>query len=94
MPQIELNTFMISQTMCTDVKEERKKKERDAAWRTSSSSREANVQAQQRKRILSPRSQTYESQFEKFLGNKFVDAKLEDKALTSMVISQRSKKEH
>ena len=73
LPEMELNTFMISQTMCTDVKEERKKKEAAAARSTSSSPREANVQAQQRKRILSPRRQRYESQFEKFLSNKFVD---------------------
>jgi|TARA_B110000305_G_C19294723_1_gene566012 hypothetical protein len=93
LPQMELNTFMISQTMCTDVKEERKKKEREAARSTSSSPREANVQAQQRKRILSPRRQRYESQFEKFLGNKFVDAKLEDKAPPSMEFDTTTKPE-
>lgn len=93
LPQMQLNTFMISQTMCTDVKEERKKKEREAARSTSSSPREANVQAQQRKRILSPRRQRYESQFEKFLSNKFVDEKLQDKEPPSMDFDTTTKPE-
>lgn len=74
-PGIELNTFMIKQDMCTDVAKEHKKKERQAS---GSGSPKADVQAQQRKRILSPKRQRYESEFEKYVEKKLVHSKLEE----------------
>lgn len=61
--------------MCTDVAKDQKKKERNAS---QSGSPKADVQAQQRKRILSPKRQRYESEFEKYVGKKLVADKLED----------------
>lgn len=61
--------------MCTDVAKEQKKKERNAS---GSGSPKADVQAQQRKRILSPKRQRYESEFEKYVEKKLVTSKLED----------------
>lgn len=60
--------------MCTDVAKEQKKKERNAS---NSGSPKADVQAQQRKRILSPKRQRYESEFEKYVTKKLVSDKLE-----------------
>lgn len=74
-PGMELNTFMIKEDMCTDVAKEQKKKERNAS---GSGSPKADVQAQQRKRILSPKRQRFESEFEKYVGKKLVGDKLED----------------
>lgn len=70
MPGRELNTFMIQETMCED----KTKKKRSA----SSGSPKADVQAQQRKRILSPRRMRFENHFEKFIAKKDIDDKLED----------------
>lgn len=68
-PGIELNTFMVQETMCED----KGKKKRQAS---NSASPKADVQAQQRKRILSPRRQRYESKFEKYYFKKNVDDRL------------------
>ena len=42
------------------------------------------MQALQRKRILSPKRQRYESEFEKFYGKKLVSDKLEDQPPPTM----------
>jgi hypothetical protein len=72
MPGIELNTFMVQEGMCADPAA---KKKRQAS---GSGSPKADVQAQQRKRILSPRRQRFETKFEKFIFKKNVDDQLED----------------
>jgi len=69
MPGIELNTFMVQEGMCADAA----KKKRQAS---GSGSPKADIKAQQRKRILSPRRQRFETHFEKFIQKKLVDEQL------------------
>jgi hypothetical protein len=70
LPGIELNTFMVQEKMCDDPTKKKKQT-------SNSGSPQANVQAQQRKRILSPRRQRYETKFETFVQKKDVIDKLD-----------------
>lgn len=72
MPGRELNTFMIQEGMCANNSKKRST--------SGSGSPKPDVQAQQRKRILSPRRQRYETKFENYVTKKFVDDKLEETA--------------
>jgi len=51
------------------------------------------VQAQQRKRILSPRRQRFETHFETYVSKKLVDDKLVDKPAPSMDFDTTTKPE-
>lgn len=68
-PGIELNTFMVQEKMCADIGGKNK---------SNPNSPKADVQAQQRKRILSPERQKYESLFEKYVTKKNIDDQMED----------------
>ena len=70
-PSRELNTYMINPGMCADPKQK-------ARQASGSGSPKPGVQAMQRKRILSPRRQKFETQFEEFLTRKRVEDKLAD----------------
>jgi hypothetical protein len=59
-PGIDLNTFMINEKLCEDKSMAKQRQ-------GGSGSPQANVQAQQRKRILSPKRQRYETQFEQYV---------------------------
>ena len=59
--------------MCPASEEEKRKKALN-----KSGSPKVDIQAQQRKRILSPRRQKYEKEFEKYITRKNVEEKLEE----------------
>ena len=75
-PGMELNTFMINEKLCED-KAAAAAKQRQGG----SGSPQANVQAQQRKRILSPKRQRYETQFEQYVYKKDVEERMEDEPI-------------
>ena len=62
---------MVQEKMCADPANGGKKR-----TTSGSGSPQANVQAQQRKRILSPRRQRYETKFESYITKKVVEDKL------------------
>ena len=65
-PNINMNTFMVQEGMSGQQK---KKLAEEAA---GPGSPQASMQAKQRRRILSPRRQKFESQFERFMNEKYV----------------------
>jgi len=72
-PKQNMDTYMVQPKMCGDSKDEKRRKA------SNSGSPQANVQAKQRKRILSPQRQRYEAKFEQFITKKNVDDQLEPK---------------
>ena len=70
-PSMDLNTYMINPSMCADPAQKKRQS-------SGSGSPKAGVAAQQRKRILSPRRQKFESHFERYIKRKLVDDKLVD----------------
>lgn len=61
--------------MCPATEEEKRKK---AQQMSRSNSPKVDVQAQQRKRILSPRRQKFEKEFERYITKKNVEDKIEE----------------
>ena len=70
-PQMDLNTYMINPGFVADSSQKKRQS-------SGSGSPKAGVAAQQRKRILSPKRQKFESLFERYITKKLVDDKLVD----------------
>ena len=85
-PSMDLNTYMINPGMCADPAQKKRQS-------SGSGSPKAGVAAQQRKRILSPRRQKFESHFEHFITKKFVDDKLVEPAAPEMDFDTTTKPE-
>lgn len=67
-PDPKLNTFMVQEKMCDDIKQENKKKREGSP---------DSVKSPTRKRIISPKRDRFEKMFQEYLENKFVTSKLE-----------------
>lgn len=83
---MDLNTYMINPSMCADPSQKKRQS-------SGSGSPKASVAAQQRKRILSPRRQKFESHFERYITRKLVDDKLVDPAAPEMDFDTTTKPE-
>ena len=70
-PNINMNTFMVQEGM---TGQQKKKLAEDSGI---AGSPQASCQAKQRRRILSPRRQKFETQFERFMNEKYVAAPIE-----------------
>jgi hypothetical protein len=71
-PNINMNTFMVQEGM-TGLQ-----KKKLAEETAGPGSPQASCQAKQRRRILSPRRQKFETQFERFMADKYVAAPIEN----------------
>jgi hypothetical protein len=69
-PNINMNTFMIQETMCGG--QQRKKTDHLEL------SPQVSVQAAQRKKILSPKRQKFENNFEKHMHTRYVEKPVEE----------------
>lgn len=86
-PKNDMKSFMHNEKMCGDKAAFRKKAS------GGSNSPQANVQAQQRKRILSPKRQRYETKFEQYFTKKNVDEVLYDESVPVLNFDTTTKPE-
>ena len=73
---------MVQQKMCADT---------SAKNKSNPNSPKADVQAQQRKRILSPERQKYESLFEKYVTKKSIDDQLQEQPAPNLEFDTTTK---
>ena len=88
-PGVKLQTFIVQQGMFPFDDDEAKKKKTS----NSPGSPQPDVQAQQRKKILSPRRQRFETKFEGYVTKKFVDDRLLEQPAPEMDFDTTTKPE-
>ena len=88
-PGMELNTFMIRQDMCEDIKEKNKQRKRV----TSNSPGSPGDKSPKKARILSPKRMKFEKRFKNYLEKKFVTDQLPEAPAPNMDFDTTTKPE-